>query len=42
MPGPWMDEPMTEKQKAMFILYGMQPKDGMTKGGKPHSLIDEL
>ncbi len=39
MPGPWMDEPMTEKQKAMFILYGMQPKDGMTKG-EAAQLID--
>ena len=39
MPGKWMDEPMSEKQKAMFILYGIESKDGVTKG-EASQLID--
>jgi hypothetical protein len=32
LPGPWMDELMSEKQKAMFVLYGLSFTERMTKG----------
>jgi hypothetical protein len=37
--GEWMREPMSDKQKAMFILYGIPLKDGLTKGDAS-ALID--
>src|ERR1700722_3620647 len=30
--GKWENEPMTEKQKAMFVLYGIVIRNGLTKG----------
>jgi phage FluMu protein Com len=35
----WMNDPMTEKQKAMFVLYGITLKEGLTKG-EAAKLID--
>jgi hypothetical protein len=37
--GKWINDPMTEKQKGMFILYGIELKEGLTKGDAS-SLID--
>ena len=37
--GAWVNDPMTEKQKAMFVLYGIALKDGLTKG-EASKLID--
>ena len=31
-PGKWSEELMSEKQKAMFILYGINQVEGLTKG----------
>jgi len=40
LPGPWMKEPMTEKQKGMFTLYGIPLEEAITKGDAS-KLIDE-
>ena len=37
--GEWENEPMSEKQKGMFLLYGIHLKDGLTKGAAAR-LID--
>ena len=39
-PRTWEDRPMTEKQKAMFVLYDIAIKDGFTRG-EASELIDE-
>ena len=40
LPGPWMDEPMSEKQRAMLVLYGIGVTEGLTKG-EASMLIDQ-
>jgi hypothetical protein len=41
LPGQWMDDPMSEKQKAMFVLYGIPLAEGLTKGDAA-TLIDNV
>jgi hypothetical protein len=38
--GPWMNAPMSEKQKAMLLLYGINFREGLTKG-EASKLIDD-
>jgi gas vesicle protein len=38
--GPWVNEPMSEKQKAMLTLYGINFREGLTKG-EASKLIDD-
>jgi hypothetical protein len=37
--GAWENEPISEKQKGMFLLYGIHLKEGLTKGAAA-KLID--